>query len=148
MEFTASGIGWNIRTCSLNARTNILAVGLGVMLLSALPTRASFVPPATVNPTTNRSLSGEFVWEVDPSDMYGAGSARYRVLRNGSVLWQGEEPFTLRDCVVADSGLVAGYAYTRGVEGDKGGFGEFVVSMISPAGELRLKESVAREASH
>lgn len=86
----------------------------GLLCLFALPASASFDSPRVVNPYTNTSPSGNFTCEVDPTDIYGRGDAKYRLLRNASVIWEGVKPFTLVESAVTDEGVVAGYAYTYG----------------------------------
>jgi hypothetical protein len=90
----------------LMAIARVLALGL----LLACPAAAQFAPPTIVDPATYRSRSGKFVLEVDPSHIYGAGPANYRLSRAGRAVWSGERPFTLVHAEVADDGTTAGYA--------------------------------------
>jgi hypothetical protein len=66
--------------------------------------------PPVVNPATYESRSGEYVLEVDPSEMYGQGGASYRLTRQGQEVWSGDRPFTLLGAGVSDDGVVAGFA--------------------------------------
>jgi hypothetical protein len=112
-----------------------------LLFYASFSATASFDSPRIVNPSTNTSPSGMFTCEVDPTDMYGRGDAKYRLLGNGSVIWEGVKPFTLVQSAVTDEGVVAGYGYTYGENGlsergPKAGAGEFVVAMIEPTGRL------------
>ncbi len=113
---------------------------------------ASFDFPRVVNPYTNASPSGKFTCEVDPTDIYGRGDGKYRLIKNDSVIWEGVKPFTLVQSAVTDEGVVAGYGYTYGENGfsdggHKAGAGDFVVAIIDPTGGLRVHETVSRQES-
>ncbi len=105
-------------------------------------------PEPPLNPKTHRSPSGEFSLFVNPSDRQGRGSARYRLLKGSREVWQGELPFTLRDVRVLDDGTAAGYGYTLGPQGFGGASrddrGEFVIAILDPRGNVRLKKAVRR----
>jgi len=123
-----------------------------LLALSGVPGAASFDSPAVVNPSTNRSPSGNFVCEVDPSDIYGRGESTYRLLQNGAVVWNGKKPFTLVRAAVTDDGNIAGFGYSNGENGwpqehSKTAQGDFVVAIIDTQGALRLHEVIARENS-
>lgn len=89
----------------------------GGLLLAAHPLAAQLMPPPVVNPTTYESRSGEYVLGVDPSHMRGQGGATYWLTRQGQDVWSGERPFTLLGAGIGDDGVVAGYAYSGGLEG-------------------------------
>ncbi|HWQ92846.1 MAG TPA: hypothetical protein VN673_14310 [Clostridia bacterium] len=134
---------------TLSGMTSLLQA---VLLFYAFSATASFRSPRVVNPYTNTSPSGRFICEVDPSDIYGRGEAKYRLVQDGSVIWEGVKPFTLVCSAVTDEGVVAGYGYTYGENGTsergyKAGVGDFVIAMVEPTGRLRVHESVTRERS-
>lgn len=141
----------------LNRRILTLSRILGllqapVLLYGTFSATASFDSPRVVNPYTNASPSAKFICEIDPTDIYGRGDAKYRVLQNGSAIWEGVKPFTLVQSAVTDEGVVAGYGYTFGengfsARGAKAGAGDFVVAIIEPMGRLRLHEVVSRQES-
>ena len=89
---------------------------LAVFLVTG-PAAAQFGPPPVVDPAKYDSPSGEYVLDVDPSHMQGSGAATYRLTHQGRQVWSGERPFTLLDARVTDGGVVAGYAYSSGLEG-------------------------------
>jgi sugar lactone lactonase YvrE len=108
-------------------------------------------PPA-INPRDYHSPSGEFVLNVDPTDLYARGEGNYRVTRKGTVVWSGAKPFTLYEAGITDVGIIAGYAYSQGVEGfprergrDRPGM--FHVVIMRPNGELLLNEITVRTES-
>jgi len=113
---------------------------------------ASEGPPPILNPRTYRSASGEFAVHVNPSDLHGRGPADYRFARNGEAVWTNHFPFTLWEAKVADTGHVAGYAYSHGWrgfsdEGYKAGMGTFSVVLISPDGKIVRQHEQEREHS-
>jgi hypothetical protein len=122
------------------------------ILLSTWWAVAWMAPTPALNPKTYKSLSGEFVLQVDPSDMYGRGPAVYRVTRNEKLVWSGEKSFTLYEADITDSGIIGGYAYTHGLEGfarigRTAGLGEFHVVIMRSTGELIVDEAIPREHS-
>ena len=122
-----------------------VAWALAVGVLSARPAAAQFSLPTIVDPATYRSRSGEFVLDVDPSHIYGAGAASYRLSRAGRVVWSGERPFTLVYAGVADDGTAAGYAYGNGL--GYGDPGTLLLVILDPAGGVRLDDSTPRHES-
>ena len=121
-------------------------------LFSAFLAAGRMMPPPVLNPKDYRSPSGEFVLTVDPTDMYGRGSATYRLARKGNLIWSGEKPFTLYEAGITDKGVVAGYAYTHGIEGHartrgEAGLGDFHVVVMGSTGELILDEVIPRKHS-
>jgi hypothetical protein len=119
----------------------VLAVGL----LLARSAAAQFAPPTIVDPATYRSRSGEFVLDVDPSQIYGAGAGTYRLSRSGRVVWSGERPFTLVHAGVADDGTAAGYAYSNGL--GYGDPGTLRLVIFDPTGGVRLDDATPRHES-
>ena len=111
--------------------------------------------PPVVNPRNYVSPSRKFVLTVDPSDLYGRGSADYRVTMDGAEIWSGRKDFTLYEAGITDDGTIAGYAYTQGLEGfasesqklASSGPGEFRVVIMKNRGELLLDEKVKRTES-
>lgn len=98
-----------------------------------------------LEPKTYKSRSGEFALSVDPEDRTGAGKARYTMQHGAATAWSAELPFALWDAVVADDGVVGGYAYTDGFERSDG---EFVVAILDAGGKVRASERAPREGSH
>ncbi len=130
-------------------RTTTLLIGLSLTLGSS--TMAQW-RPTILNPETHASPSAEYALFVNPTDLCGGGPADYRFMRNGEIVWTNRFPFTLWEAVVANSGYVAGYAYSYGPGGfsDKGyaaGRGDFTVVILSPKGELLAKDVHRRESS-
>lgn len=130
-----------------------LAIPLLVALVvTDLPATADGRFPQPVNLRTYTSPSGEFACVVDPSDLHGRGAATYRLTRKGIPVWSGEKPFTLFEAAVTDTGLVAGYSYSNGVDGFGGGGrakgpGDFRVVILGPTGKPLLNDAIARKFS-
>lgn len=59
------------------------------------------------------SPSMYYVLEMVPDDRMGLGryGASYRFLQDGILAWSGERPYTLRNVVITDDGIVTGVAY-------------------------------------
>ena len=72
-------------------------------------------------PTQYVSPSGGDALFVDPADRHGHGGAKYRLCRNGVEVWSSEKPYTLREVVVTDQGVAAGFAYRMGPKQDEPG---------------------------
>jgi len=109
-------------------------------------------PPPVLNPKTYLSPSGVYSLVVDPTDLYGRGPADYRFTKDGKTIWANRLPYTLWEASVANSGQVAGYAYTHGWRGfSEGGWdagpGEFVVAILSAEGKPLNEEKHSREWS-
>ena len=123
---------------------------VATLALTAVAQRA---PSPALNPRVYPSPSGKFAWEVDPTDLYGRGDGNYKLTKNGIAVWSGRKPFTLHEAGVTDDGVIAGYAYTHGVDGfskeggRNAGEGEFQVIIMTPTGELLLQEKVKRKPS-
>ena len=98
-----------------------------------------------LEPKVYKSRSGDYVLTVDPEERKGAGQGRYTMRHGAATAWSAELPFTLWDAVVADDGVVGGYAYTDGYERDDG---EFVVAIIDAAGRIRASERAPRSPSN
>lgn len=124
-----------------------------VMLFFAQQVMAVMSPTPVLDPANYRSPSGEFIVEVDPTDLYGRGAANYRLSRNGKTVWSSEKPFTLYEAGVTDAGIIAGYAYTYGIDGfarsrsARDDLGEFQLVIIAPTGELLLQDKSKRIGS-
>jgi hypothetical protein len=106
-------------------------------------------PPPILDPATHISTSSEYSLYVNPSDLHGRGSADYEFSRNGKVLWTNHFPFTYWDVGVANSGYIAGYAYSHGwrgfsKDGFKAGAGDFSVIIMSPEGTIITQEQHSR----
>jgi sugar lactone lactonase YvrE len=134
--------------CSCGPRYAWLIATL-LLVVGAREASAFYMPPV-IDPKTYRSPSGRFEVTVDPSDVYGAGSAIYRFKENGKERWSTILPFTLIEAAVTESGATAGYAYTQTRYGWPKGpgpddHGQFVVAMIGRDGKVRLKDAVKAE---
>jgi hypothetical protein len=126
------------------------------MLATGLPfaerAHASGRPPSVLHPYTRESRSGTYALHVNPSDWLGRGPADYRFTKQGVTVWSGTLDFTLWDCEIANSGHVAGYAYSLGEDGlsEQGylaGCGTFSTIIMSPSGEAIHQETHARQRS-
>jgi hypothetical protein len=122
------------------------------LLVATTSVLASEGPPPKLNPTTYVSPSGVYSLAVSPTDIYGRGPADCRLTKQGKVVWQKRLPFTFWKAIVADSGRVAGYAYTcgwRGFSEEKGVRepGKFIVAVLSAEGKTLNQEKHAREWS-
>lgn len=118
----------------------------GLVLLLAPPSAAQLMPPPVVNPVRYESRSSEYVLDVDPSEMYGQGSASYRLTRQGQDVWSGDRPFTLLGVGVSDDGVVAGFAYSGGLEGFAKDDRLHLV-ILDPSGAVRLDDTTPRQMS-
>ncbi len=126
-------------TCSVMA--------LAGLLVHQGSTFARQAPPEVLDPKTYTSPSGQFKLVVDPSDMNGAGSATYRLKRDGREVWSASKPFTLWDACVTDEGVVGGYAYSKGFDAFRD-YGDFRVAIIESDGRVRMDQVTKREGSH
>ena len=113
---------------------------------------ASEGPPPILQPRAYRSASAEFSIHVNPSDLHGRGPAEYHFTRDGQTTWTNHFPFTLWEARVADSGHVAGYAYSHGWRGFaeggyEAGMGTFSVVILSPEGRIVDRHEQDREHS-
>jgi len=91
-----------------------------MVLLAPCFVYAVMAPAADIQPRTYKSESGEYAWEIDPSDPGAKGPAAYRVLKNGKEVWQGTHDLTLYDAVVDRRGILAGSLTHRAVMGEAG----------------------------
>lgn len=119
-----------------------LIAGFVVIASCALEAVAQERWPRVVDPATYDSPSGEFHLDVDPSSISGAGGARYRMSRRGTLAWEGEKPFTLSDAQVTREGVVVGYSYSEGVEVAEDSDVHLVI--LNPDGSVRLDERIPR----
>jgi len=122
------------------------------LLLIGSTTLAMEGPPPILDPATRTSPSGEYSLYVNPSDLHGRGHADYQFSRNGKVVWTNRFPFTFWEFGVANSGHIAGYAYSHGwrgfsEDGFRAGAGEFSVVILSPEGSIITNDQHARENS-
>jgi hypothetical protein len=78
--------------------------------------------------------------------MYGQGGASYRLTRQGKDVWSADQSFTLLGVGVSDDGVVAGFAYSGGLEGfakdDK-----LHLVILDPSGAVRLDDITPRQMS-
>ena len=98
--------------------------------------------------TEYASESLRFVLRIDPSDPEGCGDAEYHLLGDDKEIWHRRLPFSLFDAQVLNDGTIAGYAYTTGLRGRRGesrnDHGDLVAVILSPQGNVRLKEPYRR----
>lgn len=125
-----------------------IAVGLALILTSlrVTPAQGQFGGSEVLNPKVYHAPGGKFSLTVDPSDRCARGAATYHCQENGQAKWSVTLPFTLWDAGITDEGLVGGYSYTEGYAGIRD-TGDFVVAILSPKGEILLKETTPRETS-
>jgi hypothetical protein len=133
-----------------------IAVAIVSGLVSASPLAAQYA----VNPRTYESPSRAYALEMDPSQLYGEGAARYRLTHQGQEVWSGERPFTLLDAGVGDDGVVAGYSYGggRGDWGPRAATDDALhrpatddavhLLILDPRGKVRLDDVTPRRTSH
>lgn len=115
-----------------------------LLLVCAIASLALSQFAGALEPKTYTSRSGQYALTIDPGQRNGAGSARYALQKGPVTAWSAELPFTLWDAVVADDGVVGGYAYTTGYDHDDG---EFVVAIIDGKGKVRTSERTPRRPS-
>src|SRR5688572_12487566 len=89
------------------------------------------------------SPNGAWQLVVDPSERHGAGPGWYRLSAGDDTAWEGRLPFTLQDALVADSGDVHGYAFTRG---SLAGGGHLLALAIDASGTMRGLAAEARRS--
>lgn len=80
--------------------------------------------------------------------MYRRYGASCRLTRNGREVWAKSLPCALWKAGVTDDGIVAGYAYSHGFQGEgeaRGRPGDFHVVMVDAGGRLVLNEAVKRQ---
>jgi hypothetical protein len=131
---------------SVLARTWIGAI---VLILPAWSVQAwsSFGETVPIDPAIYRSPSGRFVLQVVPSHRKGKGPADYRLIEDGAVRWEAEQPFTLIDAAVGDAGVVAGIAYDDGRDNFVKPFGNLIVAAIDSSGRIRFEHRFPRSAN-
>jgi hypothetical protein len=130
----------------------MIKLTLCLLIVASTSALASESPPPELNPKKYVSPSGAYSLAVDPTDIYGRGPADCRLAKNGKILWKSRLPFAFWGVVVADSGRVAGYAYTQGRRGlleggDSDGPGEVVVALLSAEGKIVNQHKHARKLS-
>jgi hypothetical protein len=124
-----------------------LALLLASLISWPLIAVAQYGEQLSVDAAEYRSPSGRFVLTVEPADRDGKGSAEYHLLDRGATRWSREKPFTLFDARVSDDGLIAGYAYTKGLYTAFDEAGELRVIVIEPSGRVRFDHSLPRQPS-
>ena len=90
--------------------------------------RAQYGEALDLSPKTYTSPAGEMVLSVNPGERSGAGKAQYTLKKNGTVVWSAEQASTFWQAAIADSGSVAGYAYSGGYNSNTG---EFIIAASS-----------------
>lgn len=95
-----------------------------------------------VDPYKAASPSGRWVLQVEPTSAPGEGPARYRMTREGAEAWAAQLEFTLRECVVSDSGVAVGYAYDNGYLGWDG---KLIVMVVAPDGRVLTTDPHPRD---
>lgn len=69
---------------------------------------------APLHPKIYKSASGEYSLAVDPRHRFGAGPANYRFSKKAVLQWEKNFEFTFQDCIITNSGVIAGYSYSHG----------------------------------
>jgi hypothetical protein len=153
-----SGIGLDLLPAPTNGNVSGMNAKKAVCLVSCQVVMASVSafaregPPPKLNPKVYVSLSGDYSLTVNPTDMYGRGPADYRSTKDDKILWESRLPYTFWGVSVADSGQVAGYAFTNGPRGysenDRAdGPGECIVALLSAEGKTVNEEIHTRQWS-
>ena len=113
-------------------------VGVGFVALMPLFQRYAIF----LDPTTYASPDGTFELHVDPSQPRGAREGAHTLSKDGHEVWSLELPVTMWEAAVTDSGYVAGYAYSVGLDG-RGG--TFHVLIIDPDGSVLVDDETKRD---
>lgn len=119
--------------------TGLLCVAVCAVTLFAT---AAAADSQYVDRCSYASKSGQWTVRIEPSAPEGEGKARYTVSNAGVVVWSADLEVTLRDCVVSDSGRIAGYAYDNGYFGWGG---NLVVLIVSPTGQVLAQDACKRD---
>jgi hypothetical protein len=104
-------------------------------------------PLAQLQPATHESPSGLWRLHVDPLERSGTSGADYAMTLDGTPVWEARHPFTLWSACVTDEGRVGGYGYVGATASSWSG-GRLDVVILSPDGEILLREPHERESSH
>jgi len=104
----------------LRLRTDRVAAYFMVVLAAVVPPAASISVAASQtrsgDPDWYKSPSGVYALHVKPHHPYGKRGAAYHFEKNGFLRWFDPcRPYTLREVVVTDEGLIVGYSYRSGV---------------------------------
>src|SRR5690242_4713302 len=76
------------------------------LLVTATVARAQWYIPRIVDPAKYASPSGRYVLSVEPTGVYGAGPATWRLLENVKQKSKGRWDYTPLQAVVTDDGVV------------------------------------------
>ncbi len=113
---------------------------------------AGFPPYVPVlQPYQTVSPNGVYLFEVKPSQRYGAGpcTAVLTNTKSKECVWKRELPFTFWQSCVNDDGIVGGFGYSKGPMGDNipgsaNDGGEFVVRILNARGVVTYEETSPR----
>jgi len=92
---------------------------------------------APLQPYEVRSASGAWTLEVKPTDPYGKGPMRARILHDQELNWSGDFAWTLETAGVSGDGTCVGYA-----NGEK-----LRIAVLDPQGTLRKQHEIEHTAS-
>jgi hypothetical protein len=147
-SFSKAYDGFHGGPFAMKTRILTIVIGLACSMVPGL-SQAMREKFDVLNPQTYHSPSGVYSLTVDPSHIYGVGPADYRFAKNGKTVWKKQLAYTFYDAVVTDVGTVAGYAYTKGMDGLlEGDRGKFIVAILSPEGKIIGEDKHVRESRH
>ena len=137
-----------MKSMMMSAVLLVLAIsGGGRLTASEVVPGQRFLRNTDVSEAT--SLSGDWHIKVVPSHRYGIGPAKYRLRKDGEVVWEKDLPLTFVEVWIADDGTFAGFGYTFGYEGfgpsDSEGDGDLVLAIFDAAGEIVVQKIWTRE---
>lgn len=112
---------------------NLLAVLLALPIVVCAPQRLG----PTIQPAHYTSGSGACVFEVEPTDRFGAGPMHARLLRDHEEAWSADFPWTFEAAGVAEDGTVVGY---RNFDSAK--LGVLRIAILDPKGKLRAQHEL------
>jgi hypothetical protein len=137
-----------VHRCSAPLRV-VLAV-IGAMPLATTASAQTALDRLVLDPRTYRSPSGAWAFSVDPSDRFGIGPGEHELKHSGETIWRATLPFSLWDAGVTDEGLVAGFAYEKGLHGgygDEPDHGVLRVLLLDVSGTIRADHAYPRQDS-
>lgn len=118
-------------------------------LLTCIPLWASSPPMISIiQPYQVTSPNGKWIFDVKPSNRKAVGPAATTLtnVETGEIAWKRTLPYTFWQCCVNDRGVVGGFAYTKGVNGDYSSqdTGDFLVAFLDSEGVKMHEERSKR----